>query len=214
MKYTRVYARVFLCLWIGAIGFPSSAHALERLFGTSEIRSSSLKNFPKWTGMLDRYFDDKKLENKSCSENKFNKCHLARWKAFLATLKGKPLMTQMSEVNQYMNRAKYILDPINWGVPDYWATPYQFFSKDGDCEDYAIAKFMSLRALGVPDDNLRVVILQDNNLNIVHAVLAVYIQGTPYILDNQIKQVTPASRIHHYRPIYSINEEHWWRHIP
>ena len=42
-----------------------------------------------------------------------------------------------------MNRSPYIVDPINWGVKDYWESPGQFFSRKGDCEDYAIAKYLT-----------------------------------------------------------------------
>ena len=74
---------------------------------------------------------------------------------------------------------------------------------------------MSLRALGVEGDVLRVAVVQDLNLGgIIHAVLVVYIGSTAYILDNQIKQVMLATKIYHYVPIYSINEKHWWQQFP
>ena len=186
--------------------------AADGVFGSRASRSSNLRAFPKWTGMLDRYFDEAKLKGRKCDSNSLNSCTLGKWKQFLDSIRGQGAFAQVKAVNRYMNSKRYIIDPINWGKPDYWATPYQFFSKDGDCEDYAISKFMSLRALGFSNDQMRIVILNDNNLKVLHAVLVVYLDGTPYVLDNQIKQVVPASRIRHYSPIYSINEDHWWRH--
>ena len=59
---------------------------------------------------------------------------------------------------------------------------------------------------------MRIVIVQDLNLKVAHAVLAVYLDDTIKILDNQIKQVVEAGTIRHYRPIYSVNEESWWLH--
>ena len=53
-------------------------------------------------------------------------------------------MQQLDAVNRYMNKHQYITDIVNWGVTDYWETPREFFLKDGDCEDFAIAKFKSL----------------------------------------------------------------------
>jgi predicted transglutaminase-like cysteine proteinase len=184
------------------------------LFNTREIPSASLKPFPKWRGMLDRYFDERKLDDAPCTSTTFNRCHLREWKAFLAGLEGMDRLTQIEEVNRYMNEALYIIDPINYHVPDYWATPLQFFNKDGDCEDYAIAKFMSLRALGHDNGHLRIVVLQDLNLRLAHAVLVIYVDGVPYVLDNQIPQVVPAAVIRHYQPFYSINEDTWWLHRP
>ena len=55
-------------------------------------------------------------------------------------------------------------------------------------------------------------VLKDLNLKIGHAVLAVYLDDKILILDNQIKVVADSRRIAHYRPVYSINEQHWWRH--
>ncbi len=118
----------------------------------------------------------------------------------------------LSEVNAFMNRSTYIIDPVNWGVPDYWATPTEFFMKDGDCEDYAISKYITLKRMGVPKNSMRLVIVQDENLRIAHAVLSVKMGDKLMILDNQVDAVMEQKRIHHYRPVYSINEQAWWLH--
>ena len=55
-------------------------------------------------------------------------------------------------------------------------------------------------------------VVRDLNLKIGHAILAAYVDGKIYILDNQIKQVISAKTIRHYRPIYSVNEGGWWLH--
>ena len=123
-------------------------------------------------------------------------------------------MDKIIAVNAYMNRKRYIIDPRNYGVRDYWATPAQFLSRNGDCEDYAIAKYMSLRSLGFKDSQLRIVVLQDLNLDLAHAILVVYHNGRAYVLDNQIETVVPADRVYHYKPYYSINEHYWWLHRP
>jgi len=101
------------------------------------------------------------------------------------------------------------------GKPFYGGTYYppgQFLGRNGDCEDYAIARFMSLRALGFDDRLLRIVVLGDLTPLLAHAVLVVYYQGEALVLDNQIESVLPASAIRHYRPIYSLNEHNWWLH--
>jgi len=107
-----------------------------------------------------------------------------------------------------------VLDIVNWGIADYWATPREFAIKDGDCEDFAIAKYVSLKLLGWSDDDLRIVVLHDSNLNADHAVLAAYVDGRAMILDNQTRQVLPSEAIRHYQPYYSINETGWWLHRP
>jgi predicted transglutaminase-like cysteine proteinase len=56
--------------------------------------------------------------------------------------------------------------------------------------------------------------LNDLNLGLGHAILVVYVEGTPMVLDNQIQKVVPASSIKHYKPVYSVNDTGWWLHRP
>jgi len=205
-SYIRTVFFVSICL--ASLALPEALYA-ERLFDSHERRSTRLKSFPKWTGMLKKY--DNEVTGKECSPSN-QKCLLKKWNSFLSSLQTASPLQQMKEINHYLNQTPYIIDQINWGVPDYWATPYQFYIKNGDCEDYAIAKYMSLKALGFNPREMRVVVLMDNNLNIHHSVLAVWLNERIYILDNQIQQVVEDKKIHHYKPIYSINEKHWWRH--
>lgn len=187
-------------------------YADSGLFGTKEVKSNDLSIFPKWTGMIKRMQSDNVVDARQCAAET-SYCYYRKWKAFIASIKPLPQLEQLRRVQDYANEVRYIIDPINWQVPDYWATPRQFFMKDGDCEDYAIIKFMTLRELGFSNQNMRIVVLNDENLKALHAVLTVKVGNTTYMLDNQIDEVVPESRIHHYRPIYSINETSWWRHI-
>jgi predicted transglutaminase-like cysteine proteinase len=197
---------------------PAQATA-PQLFGSMETANTNLAPFKKWTGMLELYFqevqqdfDRKKSSPGSCRSSTFNRCHYEKWEKFIAEQTGRDLMDQLKAVNRYMNSAAYIVDPKNWGVPDYWATPEQFFQRNGDCEDYAISKYLTLKRLGVPVAKMRLVVLQDLNLGIPHAILAVYHEDRIMILDNQIGDVVEQGTIRHYHPIFSINEEGWWLH--
>jgi predicted transglutaminase-like cysteine proteinase len=209
------FGRPFLIALLGFLAAaPAGAVDRPNLFGTAETRSENLRPFSKWTTVVDRYRAEQSLEAAPCAQLGALKCRLADWRRFLSTLEGKPRHEQILAVNAHMNRRSYIEDLPNYGVPDYWATPREFLTRDGDCEDYAIAKFMSLRALGFQPDELRLVVLQDLNLNVAHAVLVVYHDGKALLLDNQIKQVVETQQARHYRPLYSINERSWWLHKP
>jgi predicted transglutaminase-like cysteine proteinase len=142
------------------------------------------------------------------------RCGANDWRTLIAGLRGQSRAAKIQAVNAFINRAAYVTDPVNYGLPDYWATPLQFFAQDGDCEDYAIAKFITLTRLGFSDDDMRIVVVDDTNLGVPHAVLVVYLDGQAIVLDNQVPQVIPADLIHHYRPIYSINQSAWWLHRP
>lgn len=202
-----------------ALGVPARAQtayppvtSYPPIFGYNEVEKDGLGPFKKWAVVLERYAAERNIETDPCESGLFKRCDLQDWRKFLAGLQGKPLMDKLAEVNDYMNQHRYITDPVNWGVPDYWEIPREFLTRDGDCEDYAIAKYFSLRHLGVPADMLRLVVLQDENLRVPHAILVVYVNGTALVLDNQFGRVVTADRINHYRPIYSVNENHWWLH--
>ncbi len=212
--FPRLIALIMVGLALAVLSDPASARRADgsSLFGSHEVRSSRLSLFPKWQGTLSRYFDERKLADAPCTSTIFNRCHLREWKKFLKGLRGETRAEQIKLVNQYMNRHPYIIDPRNYGVPDYWATPRQFLTRDGDCEDYAIAKYLSLRALGFKAGLMRIVVLQDLNLDAAHAVLVVNQGRRKLVLDNQIETVIDHKVIRHYRPIYSINEEAWWLH--
>src|SRR5258705_5213220 len=83
------------------------------LFGTTEIHSSNLKMFPKWRGTLELF----ERELKSCGPDQ---CRKKEWDAVIDGLRGKELMTQLREINTEMNDKRYITDPVNWNLPDYW----------------------------------------------------------------------------------------------
>jgi len=188
-------------------------------FHTKEIRSTNLKPFKKWTSALKRYSKEKLKKSGKCTQPGLDICNYGQWKAFLEPLKKKGKIAQLKAVNNRMNKARYIQDASNWGKKDYWASPAQFMARFGDCEDYAIVKYLSLRYLGWKERDLRVVAVKDLNLKVGHAVLVAFIKDKKtkkkraVVLDNQIKKVVYASSIRHYQPVFSINKRFWWRHV-
>jgi predicted transglutaminase-like cysteine proteinase len=188
----------------GVLAHRAEARTYPKIFSSIELPSKNLKKFPKWLDMVGRWKGGASCESETCTAK--------GWQGFIDDLKGKDRLTQIKEVNKLMNSKRYIIDMKNWGIEDYWATPYQFLKKNGDCEDYAISKMMALKALGIPIEDMRVVALQDLNLGVGHAVLIVYNGSDALLLDNQIKTVVPANTIKHYQPVYSINENGWWLH--
>ena len=202
------------------------------LFGSREIHSTNMKSFGKWSDVWRRQNLEKSRAasaevvavnpNNECRGRARIKCNRDAWNQFIESQRGAGSASSgkgtalsldlLEKVNLYINRTSYIVDPVNWGVPDYWSTPDEFFLKSGDCEDYAISKFITLKRLGVDTAHMRIVVVQDENLRAAHAVLAVELNGTFHILDNQVDSVLTHDKILHYRPVYSINEGNWWLH--
>jgi predicted transglutaminase-like cysteine proteinase len=189
----------------------AGAQAHPPLFGAREVRNTNIAPFTKWTSMLARQRAEPAHYDDACQPRRGH-CYVQEWRALIRQLRGQDRMRQIRAVNAFMNRMHYVEDISNYGVIDHWATPLELLARDGDCEDYAIAKYVTLRELGFPRSDMRILVLNDLNRRLAHAILIVYLDGRAYALDNQIAQVVPADAIHHYRPIFSINEEAWWLH--
>lgn len=177
-----------------------------KLFGTVEFRRP-LSTLPGWLDVLDRnaaspIFNPARQFNRTTT-----------WAILKQRTEGKSPLEVLKIVNSFWNTWPYREDMANWGKPDYWAIPAQFLKKSGDCEDYAIAKYFTLKELGFSPDDMRIVVLRDTIRNLAHAVLVVYLDGEAYVLDNLSNVVQPHSRLRNYNPQYSVNENGRWTHI-
>lgn len=181
------------------------------LFGTREIYSPDIAAFDKWTGMLARFRREQAAAQSACAAEA--ECAPNEWRQLLGALDGLDLRAKLDRVNAAVNRHPYVPSQRNWGESNHWETPFEFLRKSGQCQDYAIAKYLLLRAAGVPAAQLRVLVLRDTRLGLDHAVTVAYVGGEALLLDNQIGTVVPADSVHHYQPYYSINEDGWWLHV-
>jgi predicted transglutaminase-like cysteine proteinase len=140
------------------------------------------------------------------------------WRLFIeAGLPGIEDEARLARVNHYFNRVPGVRDQDNWNQTDYWATPVELLAKNGgDCEDYALAKYFTLRALGMPAERLRITyvlawIAREQRME-SHMVLAYYAtpDADPLILDNLIPEIKAASQRTDLRPTVSFNAEGLW----
>ena len=129
---------------------------------------------------------------------------------------------QLQAINEFFNRHVLFRDDTEvWGQIDYWASPLETLHKGrGDCEDYAVAKYFSLLALGMPTSKLRMVYVRaqiggPQGLVQAHMVLAYYAApgAEPMILDNLITELRPASRRPDLVPVFSFNSEGLWQGV-
>lgn len=181
------------------------------LFDTHEIKSTNLAPFYKWSHVLQSIDQDFSHFLQECNDGN---CFQYEWYQMLveASQYSSPLQ-KLYAVNVFFNQFDYVNDSQEWGSSDYWATPVEFMSKRaGDCEDYAIAKYVSLWLLGFREEHMRLVVLNDTLKDEMHAVLAVTMGNQNFILDNLSNMVTLDRDHPNYRPIYSINRTGWWRH--
>ena len=126
---------------------------------------------------------------------------------------GRAEMVGLKQVNAFFNQVPFVSDLQNWKVEDYWATPTEMLGTfGGDCEDYSIAKYLSLKEIGVPIEKLRITYVRAINLGESHMVLAYYLtpDADPLILDNLTGDIRPASQRTDLVPVYSFNDDDLW----
>ena len=185
---------------------------LSAIYGAREVFSSNNALFLPWTDAMDRA-QRELAQTRICAGEGDTDCTPRQWRALIDELAGLSLRAKLERVNAVMNLQPYMPTQRNWGIPVYWETPFEFLAKGGQCQDYAISKYLALRASGVPDANLRVLVVHDTDRNFNHAVLVVTVDGESYLLDSLNRDILPASRVTHYRPYFSINQSGWWYYI-
>ena len=122
-------------------------------------------------------------------------------------------LAKLQKVNNFFNSLEFVNDIDHWGIEDYWATPLQMLaSNGGDCEDFSIAKYFTLREMGIPAERLRLTYVKALKLNQAHMVLT-YTTATgaePLVLDNLVDEISSASDRDDLLPIYSFNGSGLW----
>lgn len=136
---------------------------------------------------------------------------LRQWEQLLDSARELPESEQLQRVNRFFNQhVRFVDDAVIWGRADYWATPLEMlYQGAGDCEDYAIAKYFTLRQLGVSHDKLRITYVKALTYNQAHMVLTYYPHpdSDPLVLDNLIGEIRPASARADLLPVYAFNAE-------
>lgn len=142
---------------------------------------------------------------------------LAQWINLMQSSARLAEMDKLRLVNTFFNGLPNIEDKSHWGIEDYWSTPVEMLaSNGGDCEDFALAKYFTLREMGVPDERLRITYvkayLSATRQMQSHMVLTYYpaADAEPLVLDNIVDAVKPASERTDLLPTYSFNATGLW----
>jgi predicted transglutaminase-like cysteine proteinase len=143
------------------------------------------------------------------------------WKYMLHELADLPDEEKIKRVSRFFHRNLGQDSDMNiWGVEDYWATPLETMGMGkGDCNDWAIAKYYSLRIAGIDDDSLRLIYTTAeirsgwSSRTEPHMVLGYYPEAgsVPLIMDNIDSRVRLASQRRDLRPVFSFNSEGMWQ---
>lgn len=138
---------------------------------------------------------------------------LIQWQELVDENQNESEQDKLELVNDFFNRVRFVDDIIHWQKKDYWATPLELLATDaGDCEDYSIAKYFTLKALGVPENKLYITYVKAIRLNQAHMVLTYFEtpKSIPLVLDNINKRILKATKRKDLVPIYSFNGDGLW----
>ena len=169
-------------------------------FGTAE--SISLFTLP-----------EKLLSSAESEYGEYAKRRLLAWQTLIRENAAASDMEKLEKTNEFFNQMEFIDDIIQWRKADYWATPVEFLSTGGgDCEDFSLAKYFTLKALGVAEDKLNMTYVKALQLNQAHMVVTYYPTpgAVPLILDNLVADIQSATKRKDLLPVYSFNGLGLW----
>jgi predicted transglutaminase-like cysteine proteinase len=138
---------------------------------------------------------------------------MREWERVIADNYDKPIMEKLEVANSWLNRLPWITDQAKYHATDYWATPLETIATfGGDCEDIAISKFVMLRHMGVPSENLRLAYVKVKRTGEAHMIL-LYIENPDLpiaqrgalVLDNYVQKIKPGSERTDLVAIYSVD---------
>ena len=168
----------------------------------------------KWRKVADEIRVEEPVLTRCLADLKQCSPAAARLGAIITDARDKSGRARLDLVNERVNNAiSYKSDMAQWGVADLWSPPLaangtgSFSTGFGDCEDYAIAKYVALRAAGVPARQLRVLLVHDNAARMDHAVLAALDDGHWYILDNRWTAAVEDADVRQFAPLFALDDQ-------
>jgi predicted transglutaminase-like cysteine proteinase len=176
-------------------------------FGLFTFRAPEGMLWQKWRGVeADMAREQTVLDR--CREDAGNcPSYAAQFLRLIDTVKSKSGRARLEEANRAVNAAiRYVSDYAQFGEADRWSAPLATFATaKGDCEDYAIAKYVALREAGFPEGELRLVLVRDRAVRQDHAVLAARFEDRWLILDNRRSDLLADSDVSSFTPLFAIN---------
>lgn len=135
------------------------------------------------------------------------------WRTLVESSQQEAESDKLKKVNRFFNQLRFVDDIDHWKKSDYWATPVEMLATEGgDCEDFSIAKYFTLKELGVPESKMRLTYVKALKLNQAHMVLTYFPtpDAVPLVLDNLIPEILPATQRNDLLPVYSFNGTGLW----
>ena len=178
-------------------------------FGLFTFRAPDGLLWRKWRGVENAMAQEKAVLEQCRADAQACPAHAAQFLRLVGAVKSKSGRARLEEANRGINQAiRYVNDLTQHGELDRWSTPLaSFATAKGDCEDYAIAKYVALIEAGVSRDDLQLVLVRDRLVRQDHAVLAARHDGRWLILDNRWSELTADGEATRFTPLFAINHD-------
>lgn len=208
------FARFAALLGLMMAALCGPAHGAESAKDASFLahpaaRHNGVASLPQWTHILAQY-EKNKDTYAACRETP-GECpsdRVAVWQQFIGAVKDQPAARQIAYVNHWVNRMPYRQDDLVYGDNDHWASVEEFLAYAGDCEDFAIMKYLTLRELGFPAKRMHITMVYDVFSGTDHAFLVAQSDGgVEYVMDNRETGTDPALFAARYKPHFAFNEK-------
>ena len=198
---THLACHIFVFLCVCTLLLTSQTASASELLGQKSIKIHSAQELPRWSAI-----------QQTTLANRFNPSNnqMDGWNSFINSIKNESGLRKMMEANLFINKIAYKQDNWIYGKNDYWASPAEFLKQGGDCEDYAITKYFTLRQLGFSASHMKIAMVYDVYSGTDHAFLIVKFNGVDYVLDNREKLVVARYMKNRYKPHYAFNEDKVW----
>jgi predicted transglutaminase-like cysteine proteinase len=188
-----------------------SAHRIERTgepFNLYTFRAPEGLLWTKWRNLqFDLLSDVQVISGCRSDPDQCRSPAALRLLSLVDRVRPMPRHAAIAIINRAINLSiHYVSDIAQHGVPDLWSAPLATLtSGQGDCEDYAIAKYEAMRQLGIAPDDLRILLVRDRAVGQDHAVLSVQYGGRWNVLDNRHSHVLGTTEVPQFLPLFSIN---------
>lgn len=207
-RHAFIIVQILALLVIGIGLNTPCAHAKETVYRFQSLPkaksfSASVGNLPKWERII-KFYEMANLQNPSPE--------FKNWWDFIRQTRDLHPRDQITRVNEWLNQFPYKQDNWVYNRDDHWATPSEFLKNGGDCEDYAIIKYMTLRRLGFTSDQMKIAVVYDVYSGTDHAYLVVAYGKRNFILDSREERTNPHLFTKRYQAHYAFNENGIWRY--
>ena len=178
-------------------------------FGLFTFRAPEGMLWRKWRGVEADMAKEQAVLDRCRSEAEICPSYAAQFLRLINAIKSKSGRARLDEANRAVNAViRYVSDYAQFGEADRWSTPLATFATaKGDCEDYAIAKYVALLEAGFPQDDLQLVLVRDRAVRQDHAVLAARLDDRWLILDNRRFELIEDTDASSFTPLFAINHD-------